>query len=141
MMKIALPARPVDRYEVRFWELSGYDYAVRERLYVYHVHTKWEDFAERVHDRGAPIIDDWMCYESVRTDGSAGNCVGRIPGWAAFDGKEWTDRWSTRREALEASLQLVGRKIYSLESELRYYQNAQLGMNKEILEIRLKEKS
>lgn len=141
MMKIALPARPVDRYEVRFWELSGYDYAVRERLYVYHVHTKWEDFAERVHDRGAPIIDDWMCYESVRTDGSAGNCVGRIPGWAAFDGKEWVNRWAMRSEALEASHERISKRLLSLESEVRHYLRMKLDIAKELTRDELKEKS
>lgn len=70
-MKINLPKRPVDGYEIKFFSIE-YD-RVQECHILYHKKTRWADLYP-TEGRGADFVDQWQVFRGE-------TCEGRIDGW------------------------------------------------------------
>jgi hypothetical protein len=108
MNKPILPEKPVDGYTVTWFEVykDVYSASVSEHKAVFHVNTKWDDFAP---DRkgGVDIVNDWMCY-------TRGHADGRMCGWYSILDWDWKDDYATRKEALKAAIDYCTQRIKDL---------------------------
>lgn len=110
---IKLPKDPVHLHEVRLWSVGSN--GVRAHRYVYHVFTKWKDYAP---DRGpgADLENNWMVYEDESDTAS-----GRLGGWNAMQTMppEWWDwRFDRYSDALRAFIKLWREKLKRMRQQV-----------------------
>lgn len=128
MPPFALPDAPIDGYRVTWFEVGSDNLSacVSERHAIYHVHTRWADYAPGARG-GADIINQWMCGDGERTTGRTNE------GWReAFKDYDWRRCFATRGEAVAEALRMLRRHLHSLdEQRARLEQRiAELGGNR-----------
>ena len=109
-MRIELPDKPVDGFTVEWWGIGG-DRPEMSRV-VYHVNTKWRDYAPKSELRGADLVDDWMHYDP------SGRCTGRTSGWKNLwlAQREDATSFPSRQAAIEAAV-VSFRKLVAIKTD------------------------
>jgi hypothetical protein len=105
-----LPAEPVDRYEVRWWEVDTLILArpiVAHRA-VYIVKASWEETG-----RGAPFVNNWQHFRNE-------HFTGRNVGWTsvAEPGEHWWRAHATYEAARAHAIELLKERQTRLVEEL-----------------------
>jgi len=110
-----LPAEPIDRYEVRWWEVDTLVLPSRpiiEHRAVYIVNATWEEIMG-TEDRGAPFINNWQHFVG-------GHFRGRNVGWTsvAEPGDHWWRAHATYEAARAQAIELLTKRQERLCEEL-----------------------
>jgi len=123
-----LPAEPVDRYTIEWWEVNN-DHGVprifRHALR-YHVNSPFASVADAAtvaRGAGAPIIDQWLCFTRYRdTDApwSWADVTGRTTGgWREAFCLDRRRAFATRAGAIAAAIGFATRERERLAASVR----------------------
>jgi len=94
-----LPNDPVDRFEVRWWQIGfvANQAIPRPARAVYYVRATPSEVDPDLGEGAVDFLDQWAIYEGRRLVGRTSN------GWAvAWDGYHWNDCFATWAEAVVA---------------------------------------
>ena len=115
-----LPKDPVDRYEVRWYEVDTNLYTIRECRAVYHVHSSWRAVVGDNGDtrEGAPFVNEWQIFRAAK--GCPESFTGRSRhGWhEAWEFADWSNDYATRSAARQALRKAIFRDIERAQEEL-----------------------
>lgn len=111
----ALPAAPVDRYEIRWWQIGfvANQAIPRPARAVYYVQAKPEEVDEGLGEGAIDFVNQWAIYEGRRLVGRTSS------GWAeAWDGNHWNDCFSTWAEAVVALEARIVQRLRNARAEV-----------------------